>query len=136
MSYYRNQERTSKLVSSDNTLVRSDDRFWLVTGNGVRTIQVNGQPVEVRTSELRGAGGQELLVWQWYWINGRLTGSDYSAKAFTALARLQGRGDDSAGIVVYTEKNRNDTADATLDAFIRAAGPAIEAVLRQTRNTR
>jgi EpsI family protein len=107
-----------------------------VTSSGVRTIQVNGQPLQVRTSELRGAGGQELLVWQWYWIDGRLTASDYSAKAYTAISRLQGRGDDSAGIVVYTVKTRNDTADATLDAFVRAAGPAIEAALRQTRNTR
>jgi exosortase A len=136
VSYYRNQDRASKLVSSENVLVRPEDLAWVHVRSGARAIQFNGEPMQVRTAELRGPAGQELVVWQWYWINGRITESDHWAKAYTALSRLQGQGDDSAGIVIYTLKDRGDTADKTLAAFLEAAGREIEVALRQTRNTR
>jgi EpsI family protein len=136
LSYYRNQGTESKLVSSDNRLIKADDHTWVRAAGGKRTITLNGRPLEVRTSELRGPGGQEILLWQWYWINGYVTSSDYWAKAYTALARLQGRGDDSAAILVYTSRERFEAAEKSLEAFVAAAGPAIETALQQTRNAR
>jgi exosortase A len=136
VSYYRNQDYESKLVSSENKLVKSDDHVWLRTAEGTRSITVNGQPLAVRTTLLRGVGGQELLVWQWYWINGRLTASDHWAKGFTALSRLRGHGDDSAAIVVYTTEGRTESAEKALEAFVGSAAAPLEAALRQTRNRR
>jgi hypothetical protein len=65
-----------------------------------------------------------------------LTASDAWAKGYTALSRLMGRGDDAAIVVVYARKDRPGEADAALDAFIRDAGPTIEAALAGTRDRR
>ena len=136
LNYYRNQHADSKLVSSENKLVKSDDYTWVRTGGGTRSVDMHGKSVTVRTTTLRGSGGPELLVWEWYWIDGRLTANDYWAKAYTALARLLGHGDDSAGIVIYTSREGVGIAEKTLDDFVRTAGPAIEAALQKTRDMR
>ena len=136
VSYYRNQDSRSKLVSSENKLVSSDDPHWLRTRDDTQSVDMNGRPVAIRTSTLRGPGGQELLVWHWYWIDGRLTANDFRAKAYTALARLAGHGDDSAGVVIYTSRERADLAEKTLLDFVRTAAPAIDAALEKTRDMR
>jgi exosortase A len=136
VSYYRNQDRKSKLVSSENKLVTSDDQSWLRIAEGTRTVNIAGRAVEVRTTDLRGPGDQKLLVWHWYWVNGQLTANAYLASAYIAASRIQGQGDDSAGVVIYTAKGPSDTGEGALQAFMQAAAPGIEATLRQTRNAR
>ena len=68
-----------------------------------------------------------FVVWQWYWINGHLTTSDFKAKLLTALSRLRGHGDDSAVIILYSPA---EVAPASLAAFAEAAGPQIHQMLR------
>ena len=136
VGYYRNQSFDQKLVSSDNVLVRNDDRQWVRVGGGSQGLDFAGRAVDARTAELKGPGGQRLHARYWYWIDGRLTASDALAKAYTALARLLGRGDDSAVVIVYTTQGPPGEAEATLDAFLRDAGPAIEAMLAETRARR
>jgi exosortase A len=136
IAYYRNQHYGSKLVSSGNALVKGKDAEWVQVKNGVRTVAVGGERVAVRTAELRGSHDERLIAWQWYWVNGRLTASDYRAKAYTALSRLQGDGDDSAAVFVYTQDTGAGGAEKALEAFIATAGAQIATTLRETRNTR
>lgn len=142
LGYYRNQDYARKLISSENMLVKFKDPHWAQVASGSRELVVNGRAVVVRTAELRGAsvlaGGDEtrLVAWEWYWVNGRLTASDHWAKAYTALARLLGQGDDSAVIIVYAPKYQSGGGEAALAAFVEAAGPQIEEALRQTRERR
>ena len=68
-----------------------------------------------------------------YWINGHQTSSDLIAKAYTALSRLVGDGDDSAVIFVYARKEQDD---AEMEAFVKAAEPAIMNALDRTREKR
>jgi EpsI family protein len=91
--------------------------------------------VDARTAESRPRG-ERLVAWYWYWIDGRLTANDAWAKAYTALSRLLGHGDDAAVIIVYTRKGRPGEAEAALSAFVRDARPAIEAMLAETRARR
>ena len=77
-----------------------------------------------------------MVVWQWYWINGRWTSSDVLAKAYTAFSRLTGRGDDSAVIILYARQTQPGEAEAILAAFADAAGEVIETALRQTADSR
>ena len=102
----------------------------------MRTVEVGGHPVSVRTAELKGPGEDRLLAWYWYWIDGRLTASDPLAKVYTALSRLMGRGDDSAVVIVYTRDKRPGEAEATLERFMRDAGPALGKMLDDTRARR
>jgi EpsI family protein len=133
IGYYRQQTYEHKLVSSVNVLVNSGNHDWTRVANGARSVVLGDKLLGVRTAELRGATGRRVAAWQWYWINGRLTTSDYAAKAYLALSRLQGQGDDSAVVVLYTPKDSPDGGDAALEAFAQAAGTKIESALRQVR---
>jgi exosortase A len=132
IGYYRHQDYEHKLVSSSNTLVRSEQKEWQRVAGGSQTLAIAGQPVQAGAAELRGPGEQRLLVWQWYWINGRLTANQARAKAYTAWSRLTGQGDDSAVVIVYAPKGENGGAD-DLAAFVEAAGAGIDAALHQAR---
>jgi EpsI family protein len=77
------------------------------------------------------SGSSEWEVWQWYWIGGRITADSYVAKAWLALNRLAGRGDDSAAVILYTRAS--GAARADLADFTRDMWPAIEAALQRTR---
>jgi len=136
LAYYRNQGPERKLVTSINALVTSEDRSWIRAAGGGRQIAVNGRPLDIRSAELRGPNSNRLAVWQWYWINGRLTSSDHLAKAYTALYRLLGQGDDSAVIIVYADKDSAEGAEALLERFANKAMPAIEKALASTRSRR
>jgi exosortase A len=133
IGYYRNQGDGRKLVSSDNALVRNSDPRWKKTLSGAATIAINGSSFGVRTGELRTMADARLSVWQWYWVGGRQTSSDYLAKAYTAFDRLIGKGDDSAVVIVYTAVEKGDP-DAVLRGFAATALPAIENVLRKARD--
>jgi len=139
VGYYRRQDYDRKLVSSNNVLVPSKDRQWAEVVNGKRAVEMGGHTVTVRSAELREADlsslarPPRLVAWQIYWINGRLTDSDYLAKAYSAFYRLTGRGDDSAVIVVYTRKNQVETAETVLQSFMLANYATINKLLLKTR---
>jgi len=69
-------------------------------------------------------------------IDGRVTGNDVFAKAYVALTRLMGRGDDAAIIVVSAPSVPGGSADDTLAEFVRDMEPAISAELRRVRESR
>lgn len=136
LAYYRNQDDNHKMVTSGNVTVRSADPVWAKVGDSTRKITFNQQSITVRTAELRSADSTRLVVWQWYWVNGHLTASDYIAKAYIAWSRLLGYGDDSAVIFLYTPKGEAGDGEALMDAFIGLAAPEIESVLDRTREIR
>jgi len=131
LGYYRNQDYSRKMVSSANVLESTINRV----AGGLRQIVLDQQSISVRTAELRSEDSSRMLAWQWYWVNGHLTSSDFEAKAFTAWSRLTGQGDDSAVIVVYAPQKEGNE-DAVLEAFVTAAGSAINSVLSRTRDKR
>ena len=142
VAYYRLQDYRRKLVSSENVLVKTKDAPWTQVARGTRAVSLGDQTISWRTAELRGStvpgqsNDERLVAWQIYWVNGTLTASDTLAKAYGALYRLLGRGDDSAAIVVYAPKGQAGEGDATLAAFMQANGPALQTLLEQTRSSK
>ena len=144
LGYYRQQDYQSKLISSNNVLVRTDDRWgWTAAADSQIPLLVAGQTQRWRSTWLRpkqlgGLGfdpSQEgLQVWQIYWVNGRVLSSDWQAKLFGALYRLAGRGDDAAVIYVYADKSAG-RADTLLADFLRDNWAAIDASLQRTRES-
>ena len=65
------------------------------------------------------AGNRErLAVWQWYWVDGHVTTSEYVAKMYEVLAVLQGHGDPVAWVVIFTPTERDEAhVRATLQAL-------------------
>ena len=139
VGYYRHQDYDRMLVSSNNTFVTGKDPEWAQVASGDHLVGVDGKTVTVRFADLRGAnqlskvGASRMLAWQIYWINGRLTASDYAAKAYSAFYRLTGRGDDSAVIIVYTRKGHAGSAETVLQSFLSANYTAINELLLKTR---
>ncbi len=139
LGFYRHQNYSRKLVSSDNVLVASKDPQWVQVASPGREITLGGKSVALRTTELRGialseqANDGRLVVWQIYWINGTMTASDYLAKVYTAFYRLTGQGDDSAVIIVYTAKDQPGGGDAGLESFLSTNYEAVNALLLKMR---
>ena len=136
IAYYRNQDYNHKMVSSSNVLVKSTDLKWAKVSAGERVISLDQRTITIRTAELKSSETSRLVTWQWYWINGYLTASDFKAKAYTAFSRLTGQGDDSAVIIVYAPKEQASGGAAVLEAFVNAAGPIIGNALNRTREKR
>lgn len=137
VAYYRNQSRDSKLISSENVLVPSGDKYWSTTARGTVAPRVAAVPDEVVAADVTGRAGERLRVWHWFWVDGHQTASPARVKVDTALARLIGRGDDSAVVVVYTAQGHEPSAaaeaDARLRAFLAVAAAPIAADLDATR---
>jgi EpsI family protein len=123
-------------VSSDNALVVSTDPNWSRTAGGERQVVFNGRPITVNTADLRSRNGKRLVVWYWYWVAGTYTASDYRAKAYTAVSRLRGGGDDSAVIILYAPKRDDGSAIKSLQLFSADAGPTLENALVRARASR
>ena len=130
IGFYRHQDYERKLVSSTNALVKSTDDHWRRVAGGTRSTSIGGQSLQLRTAEIRAASGQRLTVWQWYWVNGRLTSSDYLAKAYEALSRLQGKDDDAAVIILYAPNDQAADGNGALEAFSAQGGDEIHRQLR------
>ena len=139
--YFRRQTADRKLVSSNNQIAAPSDEQWSVAGVNDRRLAIEpGVEVIFKAVQLRRPviyrEKAHLLVWQVYWVNGRLTSSDIAAKAYGALYRLLGRGDDAAAVFVYTVETQPGAADALLEGYVRDNLGAIETLLRRTRDVR
>lgn len=137
VAYYRNQGERSKLVSSVNALVSSDDKRWIQVAGGQRKVDTAVGTVGVRTAQLRDratmSDGLGLTVWQLYWVDGAFESSDVRAKLRGAWQRLRGAGDDGAVIVLYTAVEPR-AAEQVLEVLLREHLLAIQNQLRATRD--
>jgi exosortase A len=140
LAYYRQQNYERKLVSASNKLVKSNDDVWSRSGGGRRSVELGDRRLEVRTTELRGSGllaggdGRRLHVWQIYWVNGKWVEADVAAKLEGALARVMGRGDESAVMVLFTPRVAGTDPGQTLTDFLSANLAPIEQALVATRD--
>lgn len=147
LSFYRGQNYERKLVSSTNVLVRSQDKAWSqVSGDAVAT-QLEGEPLTVQRAVLREQGtvlhaeSTRLLVWQFFWVDGRVTASPAKAKLWGAWQKFKGQGDDGAIVVIYApvpvgadQEAGQRMAEVALQTFLRDQGSAILAALRATQS--
>jgi len=113
--YYGPSDKSGKLVNSGANLYSTPG--WLRTGERNVAAKVDGQPLQVREISITSAG-RRLVLWQWYWVDGRFTGSDYRAKLLLAWARLKTRSRGSAQIIEVTEESpTGEPAESVLRDF-------------------
>ena len=142
IAYYRGQADGRKLVSSTNMLVpmRSDDWNLMVGGRkdvvaGTRTIGVNMAEI-LGKSQLGAESRSHLVVWRVYWIDGRFVAGDVAAKIHGGLARLKGRGDEGAAVVLYADGDTVAASNAALETFVQTNHETLNALLQRTRDDR
>lgn len=142
IDYYRAQTAERKLVSSVNVMVSLNDRTWNRLGAGQREVEdAGGSRVTLRTTENLGAPAADarrvrLVTWQSYWIDGRYVAGDIGAKLAQTLARLRGRGDDGALLVLFAENESAAASHAAIEAFAKANLPLLSQQLQRTRDAR
>lgn len=140
VGYYRHQDASSKLVSDQNQMVRTDNKQWSEVQVGRTEFDLGGRPVHLNTSELRSnparAGVESRLqLWQLYWVNGSWTASKAEAKAYGVLYRLLGKGDDGATVVLFAKKQYGVDGEAIAASFLRSNLATIEGELQKARAT-
>lgn len=139
ISYYRNQNYASKLVSSENSVISAKSKEWRNVGVSTYVVPNVVTPFSVRVTDLRAlrvldqVDDKSLQVWQFYWVNGSFTSSDYKAKIYGAMQRLLGGGDDSAIIVLYAKDDDNGSAKKSMEDFLGNNYSEIRKMLEKTR---
>lgn len=130
IGYYRNQHQDAELVTSTNRLVESRDPVWGNIGEHSRRIRMNGEEIPLIQARLKSAN-HRLLVWSWYWIDGKWVSNPYLAKILEAESKMISRRDDAAVIVLAAPySNTPDEAEKTIRAFLASSLPGIRKMLQ------
>jgi EpsI family protein len=136
IGYYRGQEPGAQMVSVRNALLPSEGSPWKNTRSVKRTVALGAGELPVIESRLASAYGN-LLVWHWYWVDGRPVVNPYWAKLLQAQAVLAGRGDDAAVVMLYAPYDMHpEAAERTLHEFAGAMLPAISRSLDDARRSK
>ncbi len=128
IGYYRGQSRGHELVTSTNQLVTTTDREWGNTGETKKILLAGDERLPHVEASLR-SNTQRLLIWQWYWVDGRWIVNPYVAKLFEAKARLVNGRDDAAVVILATPQQEHDSAEPALRDFATQMLPGIESML-------
>nr|WP_315245029.1 exosortase A [uncultured Albidiferax sp.] len=138
-AYYRNQDYHNKLVNSENSIFSSKNKDWLSVGAGNYVLKKMVDPISVRVMNWKGMDVSDqknnirLQTWQFYWVNGIFTDSDYKAKIYGAIQRLVGKGDDSAIVVLYANDDGDNSAKKSMEEFLQDNYSEIKNMLEMTR---
>jgi exosortase A len=133
VAWYGTQRQDAELINTQNYMVRQKHPEWRDMHRLEMQTEIAGRPLPMAESGLMATGdSRRILVWQWYRIQGRDGISPYRAKFDLALAKLSGRSDAAAAIIVatpYTEDAK--AATATIRDFVTAHKAALDAQLDQ-----
>ena len=132
LAYYRRQRQGAELINSDNVLIHQKDPVWSQTADSPYQVTIAGKHWEVRLAKME-SDHQDLLVWYWFWVNGRTTTNHYLAKLWDAKAKLLGEVGDAAAVIIYTPlSDQIGDSEHVLKSFMKAMQPSIEATLETT----
>jgi len=135
LAWYGTQRDNAELINSRNIMIREKHPDWRQVGRENLTRNVAGHPLPLYEARLAARDDQQrILAWQWHRIQGRDDINPYRAKIELALAKLLGRQDVGAAIIVatpYRDKNDADKAGAMLADFLAAHKAGIDRVLDQ-----
>lgn len=132
LGVYRTQRQGAELVGSGNQMVDPEQRIWTQLAMARRRIEVDQHRFSVDQHSLVANTGERLLVWTWYRVGDRHTANPYLAKLIESLTRLVGQRGEAALIAVATPyQQRTETAEATLQAFVTAMLPGIDAEIER-----
>ena len=126
---YLNQQPGMELVTPGQ-FWRRDRKAWLVLAQAsprTRAGDVVDEAVLASNDD-----SQRLLVWSWYWLDGRTTVNPYGVKLLEARQMLRQGHREGTRIYLSTPlTGERAAARARLDAFLAAHRPAIEHSLEQ-----
>jgi EpsI family protein len=108
IAYYAPEQRDAKVVSSANALF--DRTVWSRTGETDVNAAIEGQLVRIHETLIRSSQ-RSLVVWSWYWVDGKYTSSNVLAKLLLVKARFL-RDRRGAAIIAIAAEDRTDEGTA------------------------
>lgn len=135
IAYYANQTQGRELLHQGNGIIDRDDTSWRILLERKRSIPGEKPPFTGRETVFRTAGG-EMVVWDWYWLPDEYTTDPVRAKWLQARARLLGRPDRAAVVVLAAWAPEADDADRLLAQFCGDMLPSIRRSLRSADTNR
>lgn len=132
--YYRKQDHNTKLISSVNRMAAEKDPNWRSVASELREENLGGRVLAVRESTLSGAGSR-MLVWNWYWVDGRYTANDYLGKVLQVKQKALQGSDDGAAVMVFSPyEEKPEVARAAMRAFLAENLARVDAALDANRH--
>lgn len=128
LHWYARQARDAELLTHQSSPYGAR---WMALAQRVQDVTLAGGTLAVRESVL-GRGGERLLVWRIYRQGGIVTARPVLVKLLLAQAKLLGRRQDGADILVFAAYDElAPPPRARLHAFLQAALPVIEQRLQE-----
>lgn len=124
---FNHQVGKEELIAYGQTAV-APANIWTVASKLPPETVIAGTSYPVLGVQING-GGAVRDVWQWYWVNGRLTSNPYEAKFLSLMSKLTAGPTEAATIVISAQ--RQDPAirsTAMMSAFANAMGPIVPAL--------
>jgi exosortase A len=127
LAFYATQRRGAKVVSAIERM--ADDHVWTRVTDQAVPAEIDGKRRLVRQTRIRSVAAGNRLVWNWYWIGGRVTASRPLAKLLQVeTTLLEGR--RSAAVIALATPYSDDPQRAArvLQEFVRDM-PSIDSLL-------
>ena len=123
IAWYRNQVKGKELNAYENRLLVSD-RWWTKPPARADQPVDGGVACTVLEQEFQ-LGERRVMTRRLYWVAGWTTTHDIVAKLLLGLARVMGRGDDSA-IILWTQTFERSTDPKLADSLAKFAEPRLQ----------
>ena len=131
IAFYHDQSNDAKAISSINQLVGGKNKVWRQIEDTVAVADLGDSSVHARAAVVVRPE-ERLAVWQWYWVDGRITSNAYEAKFLQAMSILRGHGDSVAWVVVFVpDDNQAVSANDMLRRFAVAMRRPIDEMLQR-----
>lgn len=103
---YWDQRNRGEMIGYPNAVVAAESDAWHIVAT--RVVPLTVAPGQATEFALAAQDGRRLIAWRWHLVDGRVVLDPYRAKVDTALGLLQGRGDESFAVFVWTESDERD----------------------------
>lgn len=115
VAYFAWQRPGAKAVSGGSAIVPYE---WAIKSTGTDTLTLGGQTFTAPRLDVLHQG-HERIVWSWYWVDGRFTGSPIAAKLLQIRALFDGqRAAAVIAVAMPAPDKGQDQATAVLTAFL------------------
>ncbi|MBV8665077.1 MAG: exosortase A [Burkholderiaceae bacterium] len=132
--YYRNQHHGAELISSTNRVVGEKDPMWRRVEALPHKEAVANRMLAVQEVALVGAS-KHLLVWSWFWVDGRFVGNPYLGKLLQVKQKIFTGNDDGAAVMVFAPYDEKpEEARVVMRSFLDKNLAAIETTLAGNRH--
>jgi exosortase A len=130
LAYYPHQAQDAEVVNPNNKIAPEPD--WLRAADQTVTMVVDGETLAVTATRIVDADRRQRarVVLRWYWVGGRMVGSQANAKLLQLWGLVSGQPAAAALVVATDDPGAAGVALETLQGFIGSL-PPLDAFLEQ-----